>query len=125
MIYYAGLVEPGTAASAAGPVAASCDLARDRWTPLPDPPFASRQSLGLAWSASSELLFAWGGSAGFDDGDQFDDGAAFDLSTKTWVMLPEAPPRSARHGHSAVMMGVAFYVDGGWPASRPIVLIPE
>ena len=85
----------------------------------------ARQLLGLAWSASSDLLFAWGGSVGFNDGDQLDDGAAFDPSSNTWLMLPDAPQRSARHAHSVTTVGTALYVDGGWPAFRPMILIPE
>lgn len=125
VLYHAGLVEPDAAASAPGGVAASYDPARDRWSPLPDPPLAPRQGLGLAWSNSSRLLFAWGGSTGFNDGDQSDDGAAFDPSTETWLTLPDAPPRSARHGHSVATMEDALYVDGGWPSSRPMVLTPD
>ena len=125
VIYYTGLANPETAANATRPVTASYDPARDQWNLLPDPPFAVRQGLALAWSASSGLLFAWGGSVGSNDGNQLDDGAAFDPSTKTWLRLSDALPRSARHGHSVVMMGDAFYVDGGWPSSRPMVLIPE
>ena len=125
VIYYAGLVEPGTAAAADVPIAASYDPALDRWTVLPEPPFVARQLLGLAWSASSDLLFAWGGSVGFSDGDQFDDGAVFDPSSNTWLMLPDAPQRSARQAHSVATVGTALYVDGGWPAFRPMILIPE
>ena len=125
VIYYAGLAEPGSASAADGPVAAGYDPAGDRWNPLPEPPFGPRQGLGLAWSANSDLLFAWGGSVGFNDGDQLDDGAAFDPSTNTWLMLPDAPPRSARHSHSVATVGDAFYVDGGWPASGPMILIAE
>ena len=102
VIYYAGLLKPGAEDAAGSPIAASYDPARDRWTPLPDPPFAPRQYLGMAWSSESALLFAWGGSDGPNLGDALGDGAAFrSVDNELAYAARRAPwdsPRSPRSG---------------------------
>ena len=125
VIYYAGLLKPGAEDAAGSPIAASYDPARDRWTPLPDPPFAPRQYLGMAWSRESGLLFAWGGSDGPNLGDALGDGAAFDPSTMNWLTLPDAPRGTARDRHVVAAVDNLFFVDGGWPAHSALVLTPE
>ena len=94
--------------------AASYDPTLDEWTLLPTPPFGSPyNNYSLAWSSTSNLVLAWGGN-------HVSDGAAYDLSTKTWLWLPDAPRNSAvrknaigRTGYSIATIGNTFYIDGG------------
>ncbi len=91
--------------------AASYDPALDQWTLLPTPPFDYPHH--LAWSSTSDLVLAWGGN-------YVSDGAAYDLSAKTWLRLPDASRNTAvrknatrRSGYSIAAIGNTFYIDGG------------
>lgn len=99
--------------------AASYNPALDQWTLLPAPPLQASpfdypyHPYLLAWSSTSDLVLAWGGG-------YVSDGAAYDLATKTWLRLPDAPRNSAvrknatgRVGYSVAAIGNIFYIDGG------------
>ena len=98
-----------------GVSAASYDPALNQWITLPAPPFEpGYYGLGLAWSHASNLVLAWGGNG-------VSNGAAYDLSAKTWLRLPDAPRNSAvqknarnRIAHSIAAIGTTFYIDGGY-----------
>ena len=98
-----------------GTSAASYNPALDQWITLPAPPFdPGYYSLGLAWSSISDLVLAWGGN-------YVSNGAAYDLSAKKWLRLPDAPRNSAvrknaktRMAHSIAAIGNTFYIDGGY-----------
>lgn len=117
MIVYAGLVRGDTSS------ATSYNPDTDEWTILPTPPISPRRGIGLAWSSDTGMMFAWGGAA--DPNSALSDGAAFDTSTMTWLRLPDAPPLSARSGHAVAAIGDVLYVDGGRPASGPLILKPQ
>lgn len=127
VFYYTADVDTGVAS------AASYNPALDQWTLLTAPPFDPRYNLELAWSSASDLVLAWGGwrpdpgeSDYVDGGIGFtSDGAAYDLSTKTWLRLPDAPNRTGRDRHSMAAIGNTFYIDGGWPATGPLTLSPQ
>ena len=53
------------------------------------------------------------------------DGAALDTSTMTWLRLPDAPPGTARDRHAAAAIDNVLYIDGGWPATGPLILKPQ
>ena len=98
-----------------GTSAASYNPALDQWTTLPAPPFdPGYYSLGLAWSSISDLVLAWGGK-------YVSNGAAYDLSAKKWLRLPDAPRNSVvrknaktRMAYSIAAIGNTFYIDGGY-----------
>ena len=105
--------------------AASYNPASDEWTLLPAPPFSLFYgSNSLAWSSTSDLVLVWRGR-------HVSDGAAYDLSTKTWFQLPDAPNNTAvrknainRWSHSVAAIGNTFYIDGGsirvgWGGGQP------
>ena len=127
VFYYTADVDAGVAG------AASYNPALDQWTLLTAPPFDPRYNLELAWSSASDIVLAWGGwrpdpgeSDYIDGGIGFtSDGAAYDLSTKTWLRLPDAPNRTGRDRHSMAAIGSTFYIDGGWPATGPLTLSPQ
>lgn len=127
VFYYTANVDTGVAG------AASYNPALDQWTLLTAPPFDPRYDLELAWSSVSDLVLAWGGwrpDPGKSDyvvgGMGFaSDGAAYDLSTKTWLRLPDAPLRTGRDRHSMAAIGSTFYIDGGYPATGPLALSPQ
>lgn len=127
VFYYTADVDTGVAG------AASYNPALDQWTLLTAPPFDPRYDLELAWSSVSDLVLAWGGwrpDPGKGDyvvgGMGFaSDGAAYDLSTKTWLRLPDAPNRTGRDRHSMAAIGSTFYIDGGYPATGPLTLSPQ
>ena len=127
VFYYTANVDTGVAG------AASYNPALDQWTLLTAPPFDPRYDLELAWSSVSDLVLAWGGwrpDPGKSDyvvgGMGFaSDGAAYDLSTKTWLRLPDAPNRTGRDRHSMAAIGSTFYIDGGYPATGPLTLSPQ
>ena len=127
VFYYTADVDTGVAG------AASYNPALDQWTLLTAPPFGPRYDLELAWSSVSDLVLAWGGwrpDPGKGDyvvgGMGFaSDGAAYDLSTKTWLRLPDAPNRTGRDRHSMAAIGSTFYIDGGYPATGPLTLSPQ
>lgn len=127
VFYYTADVDTGVAG------AASYNPALDQWTLLTAPPFDPRYNLELAWSSASDLVLAWGGwrpdpgeSDYIDGGIGYtSDGAAYDLSTKTWLRLPDAPNRTGRDRHSMATIGSTFYIDGGWPATGPLTLSPQ
>ena len=127
VFYYTADVDTGVTG------AASYNPALDQWTLLTAPPFDPRYDLELAWSSVSDLVLAWGGwrpDPGKSDyvvgGMGFaSDGAAYDLSTKTWLRLPDAPNRTGRDRHSMAAIGSTFYIDGGYPATGPLTLSPQ
>ena len=120
VIFYAGLVAGDTSS------AASYDPETDEWTSLPIPPIKPRSGIGLAWSSDTGMLFAWGGSTDMvDPANALSDGVAFDSSAMSWLHLPEAPPRTARAGHTVAAIGEMFYVDGGSPSFGPLILKPQ
>ncbi len=101
---------------------ASYDPAQDRWTKLPNAPFSARRNLGLAYSADSALVFAWGGQ---DTTGPTNDGAALEVTTSTWLQLPDAPAGTERSGHAVAVIGDMLYIDGGWPARSILTLRPS
>lgn len=117
VIYYPGLGDEAVAS------AASYNPARDQWAALPAPPLSPRRGLGLAFSRDAGLLFAWGGSD--PSGNPLNDGAALDVSTMRWLLLPAAPSRTARDRHAMEAIAETLYVDGGWPAGGPLILRPN
>ena len=127
VFYYTADVDTGVAG------AASYNPTLDQWTLLTAPPFDPRYNLELAWSSASDLVLAWGGwrpdpgESDYVDGGigYTSDGAAYDLSTKTWLRLPDAPNRTGRDRHSMAAIGSTFYIDGGWPATGPLTLSPQ
>ena len=127
VFYYTANVRTGAAS------AASYNPASDQWTLLTAPPFDPRYDLELAWSSVSDLVLAWGGwrpdpseSDRVEGGIGYtSDGAAYDLSTKTWLRLPDAPQRTGRDRHSMAAIGSTFYIDGGYPATGPLTLSPQ
>lgn len=89
------------------------ELARYRWSTMPDAPIAERDQAAIGWTGTEMLV--WGGvgvdAKGSTTAD-LADGAAYNPATKTWRVLPTAPV-DARIPQTSVWTGTEFIVWGG------------
>jgi hypothetical protein len=104
------LVWGGVAADGFVVDGAAYDPGADRWRPLPSAPLSGRMECTAVWAG--QRLIIWGGTQQREEGDQLDDGAAYDPTADGWELLAPAPLRG-RYGHSAVWTGREMIVWGG------------
>jgi hypothetical protein len=87
------------------------------WQELPEAPIAARW--GHEAFSDGPRLLVWGGTAGPDHlAECFVDGAIYDLETREWQVIPEAPG-GARCGAAVVVSAQTLYVFGGYDSEGP------
>lgn len=85
------------------------DPATDSWSELPASPHAF---LGMTAVWTGTEIIVWGGEPIFGSGELVASGAAFNPTTRTWRMIPDAPI-AGRRWHVAVWTGRVMIVWGG------------
>jgi len=92
----------------------------DTWVELPDPPITPRRHSAASWTGSHPVT--WGGE---ETGETwYGDGAAYDPTANSWVVLPEPPPGSARDRHAMAWIADRLYIVGGWRTNGPLTFTP-
>jgi len=67
------------------------DPASDSWTTIPEGPLSARHSSAIVYSAATKQVLVWGGCTSGYCTAAAADGAAYDLETNTWSMIPAGP----------------------------------
>lgn len=74
------------------------DPTTDTWSALDRPPVSARWAMMGAWDDAAHRLLMFGGTWTRHDGvwNEFSDGQRFDLATKTWTKIADAPFTGSR-----------------------------
>lgn len=119
ILFYAGAV-PQDESSV---TAAGYDPSSESWRILPNPPLSPRRYATAEWTGQYFVL--WGGSDIGLGRVEYDDGAAYDPSTNTWLVMPETPGFDQRDRHAMVWVEDLLFITGGFETSGPLTFKPS
>jgi hypothetical protein len=90
------------------------DVATNTWTMIPPPPLGHRDLRSGVYAPSTNEFIVWGGETRDETHERQDyaNGAAFNLATRTWRTIPDAP----FEGSGAHML---------WTGGKVLVLFPS
>jgi len=99
------------------------DAGANSWTTLPAAPISDRVGATTIWTGREVLVFGGKVSGSGTTLQLATDDASYDPATRTWGILPTAPPSSQIPGDPLAAATARWFAYGAWDGARARAIV--